>query len=65
MRKNGWVLFGNFYSYLILFLRLFEEDKRFVFDRDLSYFILLFMDEKNFVLKLFRIYESYVEEEEI
>jgi len=65
MRKNGWVLLGNFHSHPTSPSRPSEEDKRLAFDRDLSYLILSLMDEKNPVLKSFRIYESYVEEEEI
>ncbi len=65
MRKNSWILLGNFHSHPTTPARPSEEDKRLAFDRNLSYLILSLMDEKNPVLKSFRIYESHVEEEQI
>lgn len=52
MRSNGWQLLGNFHSHPKTPARPSEEDKRLVFDTNLSYLILSLAQEPT--LKSFR-----------
>lgn len=52
MRSQGWKLLGNFHSHPTTPARPSEEDKRLVFDTNLSYLILSLADEPT--LKSFR-----------
>ena len=53
MRSNGWQLLGNFHSHPKTPARPSEEDKRLVFDTNLSYLILSLAQEPT--LKSFRL----------
>ncbi|MDS1030246.1 M67 family metallopeptidase [Bacillota bacterium LX-D] len=65
MRKNGWVLLGNFHSHPESPARPSEEDKRLAFDGEASYLILSLLDREQEVLKSFRIQGSKVWQEEV
>lgn len=65
MRKKGFVPLGNFHSHPESPSRPSDEDKRLAYDKNASYMILSLMDEKNPVLKSFRINGNISEEEPI
>ncbi|MDQ2085446.1 M67 family metallopeptidase [Herbivorax sp. ANBcel31] len=65
MRKNNFVLIGNFHSHPQTPSRPSEEDKRLAYDKSMSYMILSLMDREKPVLKSFRISGGKVIEEEI
>lgn len=65
MRKNGFIMLGNFHSHPTSPARPSEEDKRLAFDHEASYFILSLVNDKNPVLKSFKIIGRSVREEEI
>ena len=64
MRKNGWILLGNWHSHPNSPSRMSEEDKRLAFDVKLSYLILS-LAENEPILKGFNIDsgKNVVEEE--
>jgi proteasome lid subunit RPN8/RPN11 len=67
IRKNGWVLLGNFHTHPETPARPSAEDIRLAFDSSLSYIIISFQDKEP-VLKSFRIRRDgnpQVEEEAI
>lgn len=55
LRKNGWVLLGNFHSHPASPARPSEEDQRLAFDRKASYLILSLLEKDTPILKSFRI----------
>lgn len=63
IRKNGWVLLGNFHSHPESPSRPSEEDKKLAFDPQSSYLILSLMDENNAVLKSFNVLNGVATEE--
>lgn len=65
LRKNDWVLLGNFHSHPISPARPSEEDKRLAFDLEASYFILSLLDKNIPVLKSFRIRDGKAVEESV
>lgn len=65
MRKKGLVPLGNFHSHPESPSRPSDEDKRLAYDKNASYMILSLQDEKNPVLKSFRINGNISEEEPI
>lgn len=65
MRKNGWVLLGNFHSHPASPARPSAEDKRLAFDPEVSYLILSLLVREQAVLKSFRILGDEVQPEEI
>ncbi|MCD8159164.1 MAG: M67 family metallopeptidase [Clostridiales bacterium] len=65
MRKKGFVPLGNFHSHPESPSRPSDEDKRLAYDKNASYIILSLQDEKNPVLKSFRINGNISEEEPI
>jgi proteasome lid subunit RPN8/RPN11 len=65
MRKNGWVLLGNFHSHPGSPARPSAEDIRLAFDPDKSYLILSLLEREKPVLKSFNIMHHEVSEEEL
>ncbi|MCD7855404.1 MAG: M67 family metallopeptidase [Clostridiales bacterium] len=65
MRKKGLVPLGTFHSHPESPSRPSDEDKRLAYDKNASYMILSLQDEKNPVLKSFRINGNISEEEPI
>lgn len=65
MRRNGWVLLGNFHSHPGSPSRPSEEDKRLAYDPQMSYLILSILDNQNPILKSFKIQRDTVDVEEI
>jgi [CysO sulfur-carrier protein]-S-L-cysteine hydrolase len=65
LRKQGWILIGNFHSHPSTPSRPSEEDKRLAYDPEASYFILSLMNQDESVLKSFKIQAKQVTEEEI
>jgi proteasome lid subunit RPN8/RPN11 len=64
IRKNGWVLLGNFHTHPQTPSRPSAEDIRLAFDSSLSYVIISFMDQEP-VLKSFLIQQGQVQEEQV
>jgi proteasome lid subunit RPN8/RPN11 len=65
MRKNNFVLIGNFHSHPQTPPRPSEEDKRLAYDKSMSYMILSLTDRRRPLLKSFQIIDGKVIEEEI
>lgn len=65
MRKNGWVLLGNFHSHPESPARPSDEDKRLAIDPQASYLILSLLVQEEAVLKSFRIIGNVLQQEEI
>lgn len=65
MRKNGWVMLGNFHSHPATPARPSAEDKRLAFDSSLSYLIISLAEPQKPVCKSFLIKKDGVDEEEI
>lgn len=65
MRKEGWVLLGNYHSHPESPSRPSEEDKRLAYDPAASYLILSLVERDAPVLKSFRIVNGIVSEEPI
>ncbi|MDR1586804.1 MAG: M67 family metallopeptidase [Treponema sp.] len=64
IRKNGWVLLGNFHSHPSTPARPSAEDIRLAFDPSLSYVIVSLQGPEP-VLKSFRIYRGLAAEEPV
>lgn len=65
MRKNSWVLLGNFHSHPTSPARPSDEDKRLAFDPAMSYLILSLAEAGNPVLNSFHIEQGIVTQEQI
>jgi len=65
MRKNGWVLMGNFHSHPASPSRPSAEDIRFAFDANLSYAILSLENIKNPVFNSFIIKDNNILKEQL
>lgn len=65
MRKNDWLLIGNFHSHPETPARPSEEDRKIAYDPEISYLILSFLDPHQPVLKSFQIGKNTILEEKI
>ncbi|MEZ0536338.1 M67 family metallopeptidase [Caldicellulosiruptoraceae bacterium PP1] len=65
IRNNGWILLGNFHSHPNSDAIPSKEDIRLAFDSNLSYLIVSLKNEKQPILKGYKIENSSTFEEEI
>lgn len=65
MRKNNYILIGNFHSHPFTKSRMSEEDKRLAFDNKIKYLILSLEDYDNPVLNAFIVNNHQVIRNEI